>query len=121
MLRTFDLFRLAPVGPLLQCGGVWSSAMGFCKDAYLPFSLGPHRAIFKILFLPDGHDLLQPVNSVTAGVKRRAAISRGNHDGDTGLADIKPPQPMDHTHAVDRKLLSDLLAYLPHLANGHRF
>ena len=44
-------------------------------------------------------------------------------DGDkhAGVANLQPPEPVDHGQAVDREPLMNLNAYLPHFRERHRF
>src|SRR5581483_4669580 len=59
-------------------------------------------AVGPILFLPDRHQFLEPVNRVPARLERLAAVRTTYRHRDTHFADIEMAQPMDHYDLADR-------------------
>ena len=83
-------------------------------------SVGPHRSIFKVFFLPDRHRFLQRVDDPPAGVKCRAPVRRSHHDQHARLANLQPPQPVDDRRASHRKTRPRLCRQRFHLLQRHR-
>ena len=55
-----------------------------------PSHLDPRLAAVEVLVLPDGHDLLHPLDGVAARRERRSAMGRGRDDRDARLANSQP-------------------------------
>src|SRR5579863_9736260 len=63
------------------------------------------HAVLEILLLPDGHDLLQPVDAVMASLKGRAAMLRSHDTRHAGLSYIDATEPVNDSDVVDREPL----------------
>ena len=94
----------------LACGA--ASGLGICAWNFRRewLSIGPNRAIFEVLLLPDGHGAFERVDKPAAGIKGGGAMSGGDRDQHAGLADLEPPQPVDNGYVANLKLLQSLLA-----------
>ena len=55
-----------------------------------PSHLDPRLAAVEVLVLPDGHDLLHPLDGVAARRERRSAVRAGHDDRDARLANPQP-------------------------------
>src|ERR1044072_9963022 len=73
------------------------------------FAFDPHRAVLKVFFLPDGHDLLPAINRVMACFKSYAAMGRSNYDYDARFAYFYPAKAMNYSNAIDGAFLLSLL------------
>src|SRR5438128_6781210 len=93
-----------------------SSASSALKDSgwQAGVAFDPDFAVFKVFFLPDGHDLLQAVNRVLARFKGDAAVRRRDDDDDARFADLDAAQPVNDADAVDRPLLAHFSDNLRH-------
>src|ERR1044072_3015830 len=83
------------------------------------FAFDPHRAVLKVFFLPDGHDLLQAINRVVAGFKSYTAMGRSNYDDDARFAYFYPAKAMNYSNAIDGPFLVSLIADLRQRLQGH--
>src|SRR5580658_3125610 len=68
----------------------------------VPLSFHPHLAIHEVFFLPDGNQLLEPVDSIKRRVERRLSMRRRRNHRHADLAHQHPPQPVYHSHATHR-------------------
>ncbi len=63
-------------------------------------SIGPHRTVFEILFLPDGNGAFESVDGVAAGIEGGGAVSGAYGDEDAGFADFEAAQAVDYGYAM---------------------
>src|SRR4051812_25623150 len=83
------------------------------------FAADPDPAVSVMLFFPNRHNLLDPLDGVTAGLEGGVAVRRGDRDHDARLADLELPDSMDDRDALDIPLLSNFIADLmEHLLSG---
>src|SRR5919112_4352455 len=80
----------------------------------------PGSAVRIVLFFPDRHDLLDPLDRVPASLERSVAVSRGNTDDDARLPDRERAYAMDDGHMVDSPAFSNLVPDLRHGELGRR-
>ena len=83
------------------------------------FTVGPDRAVFEVLLLPDGHSALQGVDGEAASVKGSGTV-RSAHDYEyAGFADFEAAEPVGHGDAMDAVFFMELSADFAHLGEGH--
>src|SRR5262249_46840672 len=90
----------------------------------LPFAFGsgmdPFRgAVGPVFLLPDGHDLLEPVDGEPACLERLAPMRATHGHGHAHLADFEMAQPMHQDDFPDRPARARLLLDLRELLFGH--
>src|SRR3954468_24224130 len=86
----------------------------------LALAAKPGSAIRIVLFLPDRHDLLDPLDRVPASLECGVAVCRGNADDDTSLPNREWPDAVNNGHAIDTPAFLDLIADLRHGQLGGR-
>ena len=69
-------------------------------------TVGPDRAIFEVLFLPDGHGAFERVDQPAAGVESGGAMGRGDHDQHAGLADLEAAKAVHEGDIANLELLA---------------
>ena len=67
-------------------------------------AIGPDRAIFEMLLLPDRHGAFERIDEPAAGVESSGPVGRSHHDQHTGFADFKPSQTMDYGNIANLEL-----------------
>src|SRR5690348_16975269 len=82
-------------------------------------ALYPARPVGGVLFLPDRHRLLEPVDAPLACRDCLVAVRCRDANNDRRLADFEVARAVRHRHAGAGPSLLDLLADLSHLRNGH--
>src|SRR5687767_489705 len=80
----------------------------------------PGSAVRIVLLLPDGDDLLDPLDRIAAGVKSGVTVRRGNADDDTCLPDRERADTVDNGDMVDPPPFANLVADLRHGELGGR-
>src|SRR5690348_152482 len=75
---------------------------------YIPLAYHPHRAVFKILFLPDGDLTLQPVDAFERCLNSGLAVRRRHNHRYTGFAYFQAPEAMHDRDAAHGMRLHDL-------------
>src|SRR5580692_10751736 len=68
----------------------------------VPLSFHPHLAIHEVFLLPDGNQLLEPVDSLERCVERRLSMRRGHNHRHADFTHQHPPQPVYHCHPSHR-------------------
>ena len=63
-------------------------------------------AVGPVLFLPDRHEFLEPVDGVAARLERLGAVRTADGHGDADLADVEAAEAMDQHHLADRPALA---------------
>src|SRR5215212_7858018 len=80
----------------------------------------PGSAIRIVLFLPDRHDLLDPLNRVPASLECGVAVGRGNADDDASFPDCECADAVNNGHTIDTPAFPNLVADLRHGQLGGR-
>src|SRR5437867_3504841 len=83
-------------------------------------SVCPHRSIFKMFFLPNGHRLLQRINQPAAGIHRLSAVGGCNGDEDAGLSNFQTAKSMDNGYIAHFEFEDGFCCKMLHLLEGHR-
>src|SRR5260370_33182925 len=65
------------------------------------FAVGPDRAVYEVLFLPDGDGALERVNGEAAGVKGGGAVRGADGNEYAGFTGLEAAEPVEHGNAVD--------------------
>ena len=81
--------------------------------------LDPDLPIFEEFLLPDGNDLLQPVDRIVTGIKGRPTVGGRHYDGHRGFSDLHPTQAMNDGDRIDLPDLTDRLADSAELLKRH--
>src|SRR5262245_13075470 len=82
-------------------------------------ALDPVAPIRRVLLLPDGHRLLEPVDPPFARGDRLLAMRRRHGDHHRGLTDVEAAGAVHHRHARLGPPVGDLVGDLAHLRRGH--
>ena len=98
------ILRIDAPSSSIQMGRARSA--GFPRYGYAKkLPVDDWRILKSILFLPDGHALLQLVDQVLAGAKRFRAVPCAHEDRDDVLADLECALAMHDLHCIDLKIL----------------
>src|SRR5207245_9027794 len=81
--------------------------------------LDPHRAVLRVLFLPDRHDGLELVDRRARRGERRIAGRGGGRHHDRDVPDAEIADAMMHRDAERTVLPGEAVGDLPHLGLGH--
>ena len=82
-------------------------------------AIGPYRAVFKVLLLPDRDGALQGVDGETAGVKGGGTMRSADGDEDAGFADLQAAQSVRDGDAIDCESFVDGDGDLADFGYGH--
>src|SRR3954451_7604697 len=75
-------------------------------------------AVGPVLFLPDRHQFLEPVDGVAARLERLRPVRTADRHGHADLAHVHVPQAVDQGHLADGPALAGLALDLGHLLLG---
>src|SRR5215216_5200175 len=80
----------------------------------------PGSAVPVVLFLPDRHDFLDPLDRIPARLERGVAVRRSDADDDARLPDRQRADTVDDGDVVDSPTFPNLVADLHHGQFGGR-
>src|SRR5581483_7261062 len=94
---------------------------GTCGLFLLAFPFHPHLAVGKDFLFPNRHGAFVFANGPFASFEGAASVRRADADHHARLADFQAAGAVDDANMIDVEFRVSLLAYLSHLAQGHRF
>src|SRR5579862_308861 len=77
------------------------------------------RPVRPILFLPNRHQLLEPIDGMAASIKRLSAMRATDRHGDTNLANVQMAEAVHHHDLTHRPALTCFTFDFDHFLFSH--